>query len=150
MPDKCPRCGSKYIQTVKGDLSKCMVCGCYVTVPSGNRGVIAPKLEVISRAEEVKQLATQSKSEFLSLSGGMWKFVNAVANKLSYAPNMRKHFREGLIEVLTEKRTMEDWLMQAGVETGKKRVDLIKLVNTEFAAIPEAVAEAGTQTLINV
>jgi len=139
-----PSCGSDKIMIVKDGLAKCLMCGSYLTVANPTRFY---RQEVMTRPDEIKDLATKQEIEVLNLSDGQWKFVNAVASKLTYAPEMRKHYRAVLIEVFSEKRTMQDALDQIGVESGMKEEELRKLMDDEFQKIPEAVRELGKKSL---
>jgi len=145
-----PRCGSDKILIVREGLAKCLMCGSYITVVKKGEGESDThfyRLEVMPKPDEIKELATKQEVEVLNLSDGQWKFVNAVANKLTYAPDMRKHYRAVLIEVFSEKRTMQDAIDQICVEAGLKEEDLKKLMDQEFQKIPEAMREMGRKSL---
>ena len=143
----CPSCSSDKIMVIKEGLAKCLICGSYLTLGSVKNPTRFYRQEVMTRPDEIKELSTKQEIEVLNLSDGQWKFVNAVANKLTYAPDMRKHYRTVLIEVFSEKRTMQDAIDQIGVESGQKEDDLRKLMDEEFQKIPEAMRELGKKSL---
>ena len=142
----CPNetCKSDKIMVIKDGLAKCLICGTYLTPANPTRFY---RQEVMTRPEEIKELATKQEIEVLNLSDGQWKFVNAVANKLTYAPEMKKHYRTVLIEVFAGKREMQDVVEQIVVEAGMREDDLKKLMDEELQKIPEAVRELGKKSL---
>lgn len=124
-----------------------MFCGAYLTPETPKSPTRFYRCEVMNRPDEIKDLAAKQEVEVLNLSDSQWRFVNAVANRLSYAPEMRKHYRAVLIEVFAEKRTLQDAIEQICVESGMHETDLKKLMDEEFQRIPEAVKELGRKSL---
>lgn len=139
---KCPSCGSDKILRVMEDLNKCMICKLYF----GADGLPA-KFEVYADKVEVEELAATKRKEVETISEPQWKFINAVANRLTYAPYQRKHFRETFMKVFNGESTMQDWVNMTCVETGTKEEDLKNLLNEEFQKIPECMTEAGKKSL---
>jgi len=149
MPGKdiCPSCGSDKIMVIKEGLAKCLICDAYVTPATPANPTRFYRHEVMTKPDEIKELAAKQEIEVLNLSDSQWRFVNAVANRLTYAPDMRKHYRAVLIEVFAEKRTLQDAIEQICVESGMHESDLKKLMDEEFSRIPEAVKELGRKSL---
>jgi len=132
---------------IKDGLAKCLMCGSYLTAATPKSPTRFYRQEVMTRPDEIKDLAAKQEVEVLNLSDSQWKFVNAVANRLTYAPDMRKHYRAVLIEVFAEKRNMQDAVEQICVESGMHESDLKKIMDEEFQRIPEAVKELGRKSL---
>jgi len=138
----CPSCGSDKILHIKEGLSKCMMCRQYF-----GDNAMPPKLEVYPDKVEVDELAATKRKEVETISEPQWKFINAVANRLTYAPYQRKHYRETFMKVFNGESTMQDWINMTCVETGMKEDDLKNLLNEEFGKIPECQQEAGKSSL---
>jgi len=138
----CPTCGSERILHIKEGLNKCMICGQYMD----DDGLVS-KLTVASSASQVKELASTPLEEVEEISEAQWKFINAVCNRLTYAPYMRKHYREMIVKVFKGEITMDECIDRLCVETGQKEDDLKSIMNEEFQRVPEAQREAGKKSL---
>jgi len=138
----CPSCGSDKVLHIREDLNKCMMCRQYF-----GDNAMPPKLEVYPDKVEVDELAATKRKEVETISEAQWKFINAVANRLTYAPYQRKHFRETFMKVFNGENTMQNWIDMTCVETGMKEEDLQRVVNEEFQKIPECMTEAGKKSL---